>query len=1085
MPKGNKYTAEAQDESTGGSISQGENISVFLNIRPMNKLELSRRSKHCITIHSSNDNRKNEITVDSHLDGKHEFSFDEVFEESDADDLVYDRVVAPLASKLMAGYNCALVAFGQSKSGKSRMLLGRKTSLGADESGTTSQSEDESYGSRDVPNTAAVEHDGIIAKVSHDLFQKMKESSEELEFTVKISYIEIYLEQIRDLLNPNKRFLKIKDAEDLFDQYKLVHGAMPKIEGLSEVCCISANDIIALVKRGHAYRIVGEERKQTDLSRSHTILSVKIEQKNLITEKTITSTFLIANTAGSEVDGTKQSSRSLLNTPHSSQLEETLANRSHLALDSVVKSLESDEIPPKRSATFMESKLTNVLTEALGGNSYCTFLIAASPASTNVKATLNSMRFGMRLLRVTNHPLINVQASPRECIIELEKSKKIQSELLHLVKVVSVEVRKVQGKTSAISLEPDIWDALNKICSKNKFFEQEESQNIDFSHTSVSVAEELKMEREKNAKLNERLADILDSKGMAQNAVDMLQGECLFLRRESDEVLQAKKKNTIDLIESQNEIQTINERKLEIEHNLRTSRFRESESVLFLRHFRRFYRRLLENVYAQGSGDLNNIVSHMVGAPDLGGLTDIDKLLMESGFLEDFEVGQETENREYHPSSAALLRSSSANKAMGILSPIEPSGSSHVVRQLENARNAVHRSLAGRSTGSSENAPTSKTFSSLSSLTASSDFPVDLNPSDTPDLSYASPVISTHSSTEVKELNQTTDQSVRKLASAYSSVPLSLAAQLTENRVEGLEKEVLAMTHRCMELQTTLNNTEEQLEILASKKKNFKKLQSGKEFIDVRADLAAKAADLEAVIWKMNELHLVNRSYNDRLSNRDQYIMYLEDSLRSFQDKNLRLLTVHIENEKKLRDEAERLNAVIDSLTTQLWQEGAVEVPLESRIIVPFQGLATMSDRHDTSSISGSDTERHKERRDTLDSRRSYEEGQLSVPFTSVEVSPEVDLATLLKGGKTNDYAPRRFTEKRGLTIKSATMYRTSPVVAKTLASSGSFGKISRSFSGASSGGDSLDLATFREQIHQLDILTKSWNERPSVSVTE
>ena len=1065
-------------------MSQGEKISVFLNIRPMNKLELSRRSKHCITVHPSNDNRKKEITLDSHLDGEHEFSFDEVFEESDGDQLVYDRVVSPLASKLMEGYNCALVAFGQSKSGKSRMLLGRKTSLGADESSTTSQSEDESYGSRDVSNTAAVEHDGIIAKVSHDLFQKMKESSEELEFTVKISYIEIYLEQIRDLLNPNKRFLKIKDTDDLLDQYKLVHGAMPKIEGLSEVCCISANDIIALVKRGHAYRIVGEERKQTDLARSHTILSVKIEQKNLITEKTITSTFLIANTAGSEVDGTKQSSRSLLNTPLSFQLEKTLANRSHSALDSVVKSLESDEIPPKRSAAFLESKLTNVLTEALGGNSYCSFLLAASPASTNVKATLNSMRFGKRLLRITNHPLINVQASPRECIIELEKSKKIQSELLHLVKVVSEEVRKVQGKTSTMPLEPDIWDALNKICTKNKFFEQEAaSEDIDFSHTSVSVAEELKMEREKNAKLKERLADILDSKGMAQNAVDMLQGECLFLRRESDEVLQAKKKNTIDLIESQNEIQTINQRKLEIEHNLRTSRFRENESVLFLRHFRRFYRRLLENVYAQGSGDLNNIVSHMVGAPDLSGLTDIDKLLMGSGFIEDFEVGQETDNCEYHPSSAALLRSSSvANKARGILSPIEPSGSSHVVRQLENARNAVNRSLAGRSTGSSENAPTSKT---TSSLTASSDFPVDLDPSDTPDLSYTSPVISTHSSTEVGELNKAINQSVGKFASAYYSVPLSPAAQLAENRVEELEKEVLAMTHRCMELQTTLNNTEEHLEILASKKKNFKKLQSGKELIDVRADLAAKGADLEAVIWKMNELHLVNRSYNDRLSNRDQHIMYLEDSLRSFQDKNFRLLTVHIENEKRLRDEAERLNAVIDSLTTQLWQEGAVEVPLESRIIVPFQGSAPMSDRHDTSSISGSDTQKHEERRDTLDSRRSHEEGQRSVPFTSVEVSPEVDLATLLKGGKTNDYVPRRFTEKRGLTIKAATMHSTSPVVAKNSASSRSFGKISRSFSGGSRGSESIDLATVREQINQLDLLTKSWKQRPSVSVTE
>jgi len=91
----------------------------------------------------------------------------------------------------------------------------------------------------------------------------------------------------------------------------------------------------------------------------------------------------------------------------------------------------------------------------------------------------------------------------------------------------------------------------------------------------------------------------------------------------------------------------------------------------------------------------------------------------------------------------------------------------------------------------------------------------------------------------------------------------------------------------------------------------------------------------------------------------------------------------------------------------------------------------------------------------------------------------------LLKGGKTNDYVPRRFTEKRGLTIKAATMYNTSPVLAKTLASSRSFGKISRSFSGGSRGNDSLDLATVREQIHQLDLLTKSWKQRPTLSVTE
>ena len=1069
MGNANIDTAEARDGSAGSSTLEGEKVNVFLRLRPMNKLELSRRSKNCIIVHPYNFHKK-KITVDSHLDGEHKFSFDEVFEEIDSDQLVYDRVVSPLASKLMEGYNVALVAFGQAKSGKNNMILGKSISLEVNENSTSSHSNEENNGESNQNKDSDPPHDGIIEKLSHDLFQRMKNSSEDLEFTVKVSYIEIYLENIRDLLNPKKRFLKIKEADDFINQYNLGQGPLPKIEGLSEICCISANDAIALVKRGHAYRVVGEERKQTDLARSHSILSIKIEQKNLITERTITSTFVIANTTGSDMDRIKEGKLSLKNSPHSFQLGKAFVKESHSALDSVVKSLESDSISPKRSEVFKESTLTNILSDALGGNSHCSILLAASPASTSIKETLNSIRVGERLRRINNHPIINVQPSPRECIIELEKSKNIQSELLHLVREVSEEIQRVQGKTSDMPLEPDIWNALNRICSKNKYFEQDSLENANVSRASMTMSEELKLEKERTKILKDKLGDTMDAKDMAQNAIDMLQGECLFLRRESDEVLQAKKRNTIDLIESQNEIQTLNHRRLQAEHNLRTSRFRESEAVLFLRHFRRFYRRLLENVHAQGSGDLANMCSHIIGAPDLGGLIDIDKLLMESGFLEDFEVGQETNKHEYRPSSAALLRSSIAARKSKYVSP--PCGSIGASSLVQHPQNLETKSLEGHSTG---------LINTVSELVTPSDIPMDMNISDTVDANYTSPDISKHYSGNIEALLLTTNRKAGKSPWESPSTQVSPAAQLSEKRVNELEKEVLTMTQRCMELQTKLNNTEDRLEAFTSNNKNVKKHQSAKEAIGLNAEMTKRGADLEAVIWKMNELHLVNRSYNDRLLNRDEHVTYLKDSLRLLQDSNARLVTVHIENENKLRHEAERLNQVIESLTTQLWQEGAVKIPLESRIIVPFQGSFSSNDRIHKHLINEKYKQRNIEGRDTQDSGRNDKDTQHPIPFTSVELSPNVDLNTLLKGGKTNDFVPRRFTEKRGRTIKSATI---SSFVSKA-SSSKSVGSRPRSFSGSSRGSDSIDLATVREQINQLDLLTKSWQDRTHLTVNE
>ena len=113
-------TNDARDGTAGDStmMSGGEKINVFLRLRPMNKVELSSRSKRCIEVHEQENGLKQEITVHSQLDGEHDFSFNQIFDEKDSERSVYNNVVAPIAEKCIQGENCTLVCFGQSQSGR-------------------------------------------------------------------------------------------------------------------------------------------------------------------------------------------------------------------------------------------------------------------------------------------------------------------------------------------------------------------------------------------------------------------------------------------------------------------------------------------------------------------------------------------------------------------------------------------------------------------------------------------------------------------------------------------------------------------------------------------------------------------------------------------------------------------------------------------------------------------------------------------------------------------------------------------------------------------------------------------------------
>ncbi len=786
-----------------------------------------------------------------------------------------------------------------------------------------------------VKNVEIVDSTGMIPRMAKEVFDVMNKANPVIEFTVRVSFVEIYLEQIRDLLNPSKRFLKINDGEDKSD-YERLKG--PVLEGLTEICCLDWSEVVGLLFRGNSYRVVSEQRKQTDLTQSHTIFTIKIEQRNKLTERTMSSTLSLVDLAGSELEKQIQKTKSYTNTTvpmgFSKQpiqdRERNIINRSHIAMKKVIDVLEAYHDPNNHNGMrpslpphpddipYHESKLTRFLSNALGGNCYTTLILNASSATFNISATLATLRFGQRCRGIKNFPYVNLEASPQECNVELENSKKIQSELLILIKQIRSEMKRIKDQgamSNSFGNDDTLWERLNEICESNKYFVlDEESQNDKTNPISLSLQDELKRKDDEIKELQSKLAETRKSRDKAQTQMLEMEGECVFLRNESEEVLEAKKRNTEEIIDAQNEIQRLSQLKLELEHALRTSQFREHEAVTFTRLFRRFYRKLLQNNTAQGSDEPHDVILKMAGVPNLDDLIDIDQLMYQSGLLEDYEVNSNMDDKEYNPSVNAIVRSSAlASKAK---------------RQ---ERLQITRSNSNTADLTSQTSSSRFTLSTKSGNHSMSN--VIIIPSED---SSESPSLGGTSASPSAGQSPTRVSQIR-----FEDSP---ASKLSEKRVDQLERDLLHITRRCIDLQMALNESEEWIELLTMSKSKNKVLEENSE---LRNTVRKKENDLKALVWKMNEINIINNTYNEKLTSKEHYIRYLEEKLMTLQDKDMMRTYKAEETERKLRTEAMRLNTLLDAMSRLHWQDGkkARDQRLESRIIIPFQGGSSLDDK--------------------------------------------------------------------------------------------------------------------------------------------
>ncbi|KAB2615548.1 kinesin-like protein KIN12B [Pyrus ussuriensis x Pyrus communis] len=314
--------------------------------------------------------------------GDRTFSFDSVFDSKSGQEDVFQTVGVPVVKNALAGYNTSILSYGQSGSGKTYTLWGPPSAMVEDASPGSCQ--------------------GIVPRIFQMLFseiQKEQENSEgkQLNYQFRCSFLEIYNEQIGDLLDPTLRNLKIKDD--------------PKngfyVENLTEEYVTSYEDVTQILIKGLSSRKVGATSMNSKSSRSHIVCTFIIESwckesssKCFGSSKTSRMSFV--DLAG--LDRNKGDDDTGRQCAREDKYVKKSLSRLGLLVNTLAKAPQSEK---SEDVSYKSSCLTHLLRESIGGNSKLTVICAVSPDNKHNGEILRTLRFGERAKSVRNEPVIN------------------------------------------------------------------------------------------------------------------------------------------------------------------------------------------------------------------------------------------------------------------------------------------------------------------------------------------------------------------------------------------------------------------------------------------------------------------------------------------------------------------------------------------------------------------------------------------------------------------------------------------------------------------------------------------------------
>jgi kinesin family protein 11 len=365
--------------------------------------------------------------------------------------------------EVLLGYNCTIFAYGQTGTGKTYTMEG---DLSEPSSGS-----------------------GIIPRALYSLFEQLQDT---MEYSVRVSYMELYNEELKDLLSPDNDSRKLKMYEDLNRKGSVV------IQGLEEILVDNAHDVIQVLQRGSMKRQIAATKMNDVSSRSHGIFTITVHIKEATSdgeELLKVGKLHLVDLAGSENIGRSGAENKRAK-------EAGMINQSLLTLGRVINALveRSPHVP------YRESKLTRLLQDSLGGRTKTCIIAAVSPAKCSLEESMSTLDYAHRAKNIRNKPEVNQKMTKRALIKEyVHQIEQLKSDLL------------ASREKNGIYLSPESYNQLVTENEGRKTHIDEikkmmEAKQDEFKLLEDKFKQQMAMLSDTSSKLDDALKELDDKK---------------------------------------------------------------------------------------------------------------------------------------------------------------------------------------------------------------------------------------------------------------------------------------------------------------------------------------------------------------------------------------------------------------------------------------------------------------------------------------------------------------------------------------------------------------------------------------------
>ncbi|XP_047740664.1 kinesin heavy chain [Hyalella azteca] len=518
-----------KDLETNSLPQQEDSIRVICRFRPLNKSEEAAGSKYIATFPSKKG--QDDPTVSLGLEGLQDSRW------SGAPSIDSNRCCCCHHADVLGGYNGTIFAYGQTSSGKTHTMEGK---LGD------------------------VALQGIIPRIVHDIFNHIYNMEESLEFHIKVSYFEIYMDKIRDLLDISKVNLSVHEDKN----------RVPFVKGATERFVSSPEEVFEVIELGKNNRHIAVTNMNEHSSRSHSVFLIQVKQENIETQKKLVGKLYLVDLAGSEKVSKTGAEGTVLD-------EAKNINKSLSALGNVIAALAD----AKGHVPYRDSKLTRILQESLGGNARTTIVICCSPASYNEAETRSTLDFGKRAKTIKNCVQVNEELTAEEWKRRWSKEREKVTKLKSQLEVMEAELyrwrrgEKVETREQvAIEMERSMVENPQKDLADNRLSVSEALAEVGPVAANVKAAwernlaalyaqmdekdEEINQHSQMVEKLKEQMMEQEELIGSTRRDYEVLQSEMTRIQAENDaakdevkEVLQALEELALNYDQKSQEVE--------------------------------------------------------------------------------------------------------------------------------------------------------------------------------------------------------------------------------------------------------------------------------------------------------------------------------------------------------------------------------------------------------------------------------------------------------------------------------------------------------------------------------------------------